>query len=85
MKALKKKPIQIYIDAGQDNLLQILSKKRGVSKAAIIRESIDRLLIETPLEEDPAMELVGMGSSGKGDISKKHDLYLVKYIDRREK
>jgi hypothetical protein len=46
MKTLKKKPIQIYIEPGQDNLLEILSKKRGVSKAAIRREGIDKFLFD---------------------------------------
>ena len=65
MKTLKKKPIQIYIDVGQDTLLDALSRRRGISKAAIIRESIEKMLREMPVEEDPAMELMGMGGSGK--------------------
>ncbi len=85
MRALKKKAIQIYIEQGQDNLLKILSKRRGVSKAAIIRDGIDKFLKELPVEEDPAMGLVGLGSSGKGDLSRKHDRYLVKHISSGKK
>jgi len=79
MKALKKKPIQVYIEPRQDDVLKVLSKKRGVSKAAIIRESIEKFLKELPLEKDPAMGLVGLGSSRKGDLSRKHDRYLARY------
>ncbi len=78
MKILKKKPIQIYIDVGQDALLGALSRRRGISKAAMIRESIEKMLREMPVEEYPAMELMGMGGSGKKDMAKQHDRYLTK-------
>ena len=80
MRRLKKKPVQMYIEPGQDAALAMLAKKRGVSKAELIRESIEKYLTTLPLEEDPAMGLVGLGSSsGKGDVSARHDKYLVKY------
>jgi len=79
MGSLKKKPIQIYIEPQQDRILEILSKKRGVSKAGIIRDSIGKFLEEIPVEEDPAMGLIGLGSSGKRDLSDQHDKYLTKY------
>ena len=85
MKALKKKPIQIYIEPRQDEALGVLSKKKGVSKSAIIRESVEKYLKELPVEEDSAMGLIGLGSSGKGDLSTKHDKYLVKYITSKRK
>jgi hypothetical protein len=53
MKSLKKKPIQIYIEPQQDYVLENLAKKRGLSKAEIIRKSLDKFLREIPLEEDP--------------------------------
>ncbi len=80
MRTLKKKPIQMYIEPGQDAALAVLAKKRGVSKAELIRESIEKYLTTLPIEEDPAMGLIGLGSSsGKGDVSVQHDKYLVKY------
>lgn len=85
MKALKKKPIQVYIEPTQDNALEVLSKRRGVSKAAIIRESLGKFLRELPVEKDPAMDLIGLGSSGKGDLSEKHDKYLASYAAFRKK
>jgi hypothetical protein len=79
MRKLRKKPIQMYIEPGQDAALAVLAKKRGVSKAELIRESIEKYLTALPVEEDPAMGIVGLGSSDKGDLSIKHDDYLVKY------
>jgi len=79
MKSLKKKPIQIYIEPQQDHVLEALSKRKGISKAEIIRNSLERFLREVPVEEDPAMSLIGLGSSGKRDLSDQHDQYLVRY------
>jgi hypothetical protein len=85
MRTLKKKPIQIYIDCRQDNVLKGLSKKRGVSKAEIIRESLDKFLDSLPLDDDPAMCIIGLGNSGKGDLSTKHDKYLARYTNSQKK
>ena len=79
MRTLKKKPIQIYIEPAQDAALAALAEKQGTSKAELIRESIEKYLSALPLEADPAMGLVGLGSSGKKDVSEKHDRYLAKY------
>ena len=65
MKRLKKKPIQIYIEPQQNNILEGLSKKKRVSKAEIIRESLEKYFKGLPVEEDPALGLIGLGNSGK--------------------
>ncbi|MGR3179431.1 MAG: ribbon-helix-helix domain-containing protein [Candidatus Anammoxibacter sp.] len=85
MRTLKKKPIQIYIDRRQDDVLEVLSKKRGISKAELIRKSLDTFLNSLPIDEDPAMGIIGLGSSGKSDISTKHDKYLVGYTNSHKK
>jgi hypothetical protein len=85
MKSLKKKPIQIYIEPQQDYVLGNLAKRKGVSKAEIIRKSLDKFLREIPLEEDPGMGLIGLGSSGKGNLSDNHDKYLSLYARQRKR
>ena len=85
MRNLKKKPIQIYIEPRQNYVLEVLSQKKGISKAEIIRESLEKYLKDLPLEEDPAMGLVGLGSSGKGDLSEQHDKYLMRYHRSKKK
>jgi hypothetical protein len=85
MKNLMKKPIQIYIEPQQDYVLGNLAKKKGISKAEIIRKSLDKFLREIPLEEDPGMGLIGLGSSGKGNLSDKHDQYLVRYARQKKR
>jgi hypothetical protein len=85
MKTLKKKPIQIYLEPQQNNVLGLLSKKRGISKAEIIRRSLEKFFKDIPLEEDPAMDLIGLGSSEKGDLSVQHDKYIARYTKSKRK
>jgi hypothetical protein len=85
MKSLRKKPIQIYIEPQQDYDLGNLAKKKGISKAEIIRKSLDKYLREIPWEEDPGMGLIGLGSSGKGDLSDKHNQYLARHARQKKR
>ena len=85
MKGLKKKPIQIYLEPRQNNVLEILSKKNGVSKAEIIRKSLEKFLNELPVEQDPAMGRIGLGGSGKGNLSDQHDKYVVRHATSKKK
>lgn len=82
---LKKKPIQIYIEYRQDDILGLISKSRGVSKTAIIRETLDKFLENLPPEKDPAMSLMNLGRSTKRDLAEKHDKYLAKYNINKQK
>lgn len=82
MKHLKKKPIQIYLEPRQNNTLEALARKKGSSKAEIIRMSLDRFFKDLPAEEDPAMSIIGLGSSKKGDLSILHDRYIGRYNHR---
>ncbi len=85
MKSLKKKPIQIYIEPQQDYVLGNLAKKKGISKAEIIRKSLDKFLREIPLEEDPGMGLIGLGNSGSRNLSGNHDKYLARYARQKKR
>jgi len=66
-------------------LLESIAKKKGTSKAEIIRRSLDTYLGNLPVEEDPALNIIGLGKSGKEDISKKHDIYLTRFTSNRKK
>lgn len=77
MRALKKKPIQIYIEPEQAQSIESLARRKGISKAEIIRISLDKYLGEMPLEDDPALGIIGLGRSGKSDISGNHDAYIA--------
>lgn len=80
MRQLVKKPFQIYLDQRQDKILRRLAAKEKVSVGELIRRSLDRFLAEIPLEEDPAMQIIGLGHSGKGDLAARHDYYLAQAL-----
>jgi len=77
MKNIKKIPTQIYLEPEQDKIIALLSKSTGKSKAAIIRSCISKFLSSLPLEKDPALGIMNLGSSGKKDIAEMHDDYLI--------
>ena len=77
MKKNKKVPIQIYLDPEQIKIIDRLSKARGKSKAATIRACIAKYIESLPLENDPALNIMNLGESGRKDIAEKHDDYLT--------
>jgi len=77
MRALAKKPIQIYLEPVQDKALRALAGREGISLAALIRRTIDHYLAELPVDEDPALQVIGLGRSGREDMALKHDDYLA--------
>ena len=79
MRALAKKPIQIYLEPVQDKALRALAGREGISLAALIRRTIDHYLADLPVEEDPALQVIGLGRSGREDMASKHDDYLAAF------
>lgn len=79
MRKLKKIPIQIYLEPEQQKIIDILSKTRGKSKAAIIRSCISEYITTLSPREDPALNIMNLGTSGKKDIAQKHDEYLISH------
>ncbi len=82
MAVAHKKPFQLYLREEQLEALRVLAKKRGASMAELVRQSVDRFLEETPLEEEPLWDLVGIGASGTDDLSERHDVYLMQEEER---
>lgn len=86
-KQNKKKPMQVYLDYKQDAELSFVADRLNISKAEVIRRSLDEYLIDAiPLEEDPLMEMIGLAgedSSAPEDGSENHDYYLAKWERER--
>jgi hypothetical protein len=80
MTVLTKKPLQIYLRKDQLQSLRALAEKRGVPMAELVRQGVDKLLAEVPVEEDPALDIIGIFSSGLGDLAEKHDEYIAKWL-----
>ena len=85
MTTLTKKPIQVYLERNQDRALRALAKRRGVSIAELIRRSVDKYLAALPVEDDPALQIMGLGRSGLGDLAERHDEYLVEFERERNR
>lgn len=70
---------QIQLTEEQARVLERLSRRRGVSKAALIREALDRLVEEEGGERrwERALSVVGKFRSGAHDVSGEHDRYLA--------
>lgn len=80
MAKLTKKPVQVYLRQDQLEALRAMSSRRGESIAGLVRDGVDKLLDEIPLEEDPLMDIIGIYDSGIGDLAEKHDEYLTQMI-----
>ena len=85
MQKIKKKAVLIYLEPDQDAGLEALSKKTNRSKAALIRESVEKYLTELPVKNDPALNIVALGKSGKSDLSLNHDSYMNRSLRKRKK
>ena len=77
MTTLSKKALQVYLRQDQLEALRALAKKEKVSIAELVRQGVDRLLAETPIEDDPLWDLVNLGQSGAKDLAAEHDRYLA--------
>lgn len=73
---------QIQLTEDQAKTLKRISASQHLSVAELIRRAIDAM-IRTSVLVDPeerlkrSLEIVGKFSSGKRDVSKKHDVYLT--------
>ncbi len=79
MKARKKIPMQIYLEPQQERMITLLAKNSGQAKAAIIRACITKFIEDLPLENDPALNIMSLGASGRHDIGERHDDYLTRH------
>ncbi len=82
MKTMRERPLQVYLRPDQDKALRHLAETENVSIAELVRRGVDRLLAETPPEQDPLIALIGIGQSGFHDISENHDLYLAQLYQK---
>jgi hypothetical protein len=74
MATSSRKPLQIYLHADQERVLRALAERERVSLSELIRRSIERYVAELlPPEADPSLGLIGLGRSGRPDLSTSHD------------
>jgi hypothetical protein len=74
------KRIQVYLRPEQIESLRWLAERRKVSIAELIRQGVDRILVETPVKDDPLWNTIGIADSGLGDLAENHDMYIAEMI-----
>lgn len=78
---------QIQLTEDQAKALKKIAQSRHLSVAELIRKAVDTVIksntvVNAEERHKRAMEIVGKFSSGKRDVSKKHDLYLTEVYNR---
>jgi len=82
------KRTQIQLTDKQYRLLKEISSEKNISLAEVVREAISfysssTAIIDKDVKIHDALSLVGKYSSGKTDISIKHDEYLEEALKER--
>lgn len=72
---------QIYLEPDLSAELDRLAQQRGTSRASLIRLAARQLVAqEQTSDEDSILGLIGIGQSGRSDVSERHDDYLAQDI-----
>ncbi len=77
---------QIQLTEEQAKAIKKIATAQGVSVAELIRRAVDNMvksstIADTEERKRRALEIVGRFRSGKRDVSKEHDAYLVEAYD----
>ena len=68
---------QIYLPAQLSAALDRLARRRGSSRAELLRQAAQEFLQrEVPVDPDPIAGIVGLGNAGPGTVAEEHDRYL---------
>lgn len=72
---------QVYLDPQQHRALREEARARGISLAEMVRQIVAQYLQgKAPPAgrgADVYKKIIGLGSSGRGDVSERHDAYLA--------
>jgi hypothetical protein len=77
---------QIQLTEEQVKVLKQLATSRHVSIAELIRRAVDTMIntsttVDAEEREKRAQDIIRKFSSGKWDVSRKHDSYFVESLD----
>jgi metal-responsive CopG/Arc/MetJ family transcriptional regulator len=68
---------QIYLEPDLSAALDRVARKRGTSRAGLIRLAARDFIDREDGRYGSIMDLAGIGHSGHSDVSERHDEYLV--------
>ncbi len=70
-------PFQVYLEKELQRRLRALARQKAVSQSELVRRFIEDGLAREAVEQDPALRIIGIGSSGLTDVAARHDEYLA--------
>ena len=82
-----REPVQVYLDAGDRDLLESLARSTGLSKAELLRRGLRKLGVRELAEQAPGWSLetltgsLGLAADLPPDLAAHHDAYL--YAERQ--
>ncbi len=79
---MKKTVIPIYLEERQERILRKLAESEGSSISSIVRKSVDLMIQRLPVDKDPALRIVGLGSSRRKDLGVRHDEVIVQELEK---
>ena len=76
---LRHTPVQVYLESRQLEMLRDLARRRNEPVTHLVRESVERYLVEEIGEDDPLLGLIGMIESGDPNTARDHDRVLTEH------
>jgi len=78
-RRLKRTPVIVYLEPSQLEMLRALASAREEPMTHLVRESLERYLVDEAGENDPVLGLVGMLASGETETAREHDRVLSEH------
>lgn len=75
-RRLRRTPVLVYLEPRQLEMLRAMAASRQEPMTHLVRESVERYLVDEAGEDDPLLGLVGMLESGERDTAREHDRVL---------
>jgi hypothetical protein len=77
----------VYLEPGQHRALKAEATRLGVSLAELMRRVVGEHLqrqqgVLPPVPKSVYLKIIGLGSSGRSDVSERHDEYLGEALRR---
>lgn len=76
----------VYLESEELQALRVEAAKKGISLAELmrrlVRQHIEKRPSEPPATPEAYLKIVALGSSGRKDISERHDHYLAEALRR---
>jgi hypothetical protein len=77
----------VYLDPRELQALRAEAKATGISLAELVRRLVRRHLhareTSDPIPKSAYLKIVALGSSGRKDIARRHDVYIAEALRRQ--